>query len=289
MSMRRPSIAAAFALYALLYVVASCVFYWDGFFRYWSNGPEVWTTDVALPITGRPDHYSVVPFSRFVVFAATMGALVWCARAMFRGDPRARLVGFLLCFGWLAPQARYLAAYLHDFQSFGLASAWSAAAAMVIVPAALLSNPSVVKSFAPHEQKLAWASLPYGKGRLVGLGVALAWLFYGADLYLAAWPWIPSNAGLVFGVCSAFLSITSFVGLVNLKTWAIFGALLSALFAGGFLIAARAIGLENGAIEAGSWIAWGPSMLLALVPVAIVSALTWPLLAAMGRVTTRGY
>lgn len=276
--MKSRSLAATFAIYAVGYVIANVFFYWNGFFRYWGDGhPGFYTTCFVVDMTDRPGWISVVPLTRFGVFLATLGGLLWCARAVWRGDARARIVSIFLSLGWLAPQARYLAVYFQGFDRLPAWAAWTISAGMVALPAALLALSS------PKNETPAWSSLPFGKGRLIALGVMLAWLFYLADVYLARWPWIPSTEGLILGASAALFAVVSFVGLVGLRTWAVLGALLSAGLMGGTLLVMRASALELGYLQPSDFFGSPAAMLLAPLPLALVVVITRPFLVAIAR------
>ncbi len=280
--MKSRPLAVAFAIYAVGYIVANVFFYWNGFFRYWGAGhPGFQTTCFVVDMTDRPGWISVVPLTRFGVFATTLGGLAWCARAVWRGDARARIVSIFLSLGWLAPQARYLAVYFQGFDRLPAWAAWSISAGMVALPAALLALSS------PKNETPAWSSLPFGKGRLIALGVMLAWLFYLADVYLARWPWIPSTEGLILGALAALFAVVSFVGLVGLRTWAVLGALLSAALTGGYLLVMRSSGLELGYLQSSDFFGSSAAMLVAALPLLVVAGIASPFLIAIVRAFQR--
>src|SRR5260370_10273167 len=104
--MRRPGLAIAFALYAVGFAVVSALCYADTFFRFASHGIELWKLDLAVE-GSTPGRYNIVPLPRLALSFGVLAGLAWCARAFHRGDARARLVGFWLCFGWIAPPARF--------------------------------------------------------------------------------------------------------------------------------------------------------------------------------------
>jgi hypothetical protein len=278
-------LAVAFAAAGAAYTLANVAFYYDGFFRHLARGVSMrgLALEVATDVPGRS---SFLPLSRFGVFAGTLGALLWCARALFRGDARARLVGFFLCFGWIAPQARYLQLYLEGFHAVPAWQAWIAGAALAVVPAAVLASPSVVRAFAPHEEGLSWAALPWGKGRLVALGVLLPWLFYAADQFLMGWSyWYGAETWLGIGVLAAVTPIAAFIGLVRLRTWAVLAALVSAALASALLLALRMPAQERylDGFFASRW-----ALGLAAAPPVLVAVLAWPFLRAMGRKLREG-
>jgi hypothetical protein len=273
-------LAVSFVAAAVVYLVANVAFYYDGFFRHLHRGPSLRGLALVVP-TDVPGRVSLLPFSRFGVFAGTLGALLWCARALFRGDARARMVSFFLFFGWIAPQARYLELYLEGFHAVAPWQAWLVSSALVLVPAAILASPSVVRAFAPHEEGLTWAALPWGKSRLLALGVVLPWLFYAADNYLMGWSWwYGADAGLALGAVAAVASIAGFVGLVRLRTWAVLAALVSGVLASALLFSLRApaaAGWFEG-FFASPW-----ALVLSAAPTLLVAGLVWPFLRAMGR------
>jgi hypothetical protein len=288
--MRRPLLALAFALYAVGFAAVSAYIYWDFFFRHAGGGAmQLWTTDLVVPVAN--ERWAVAPLSRLALSAGIFAGLAWCTWAFHRGDPRARIVGFLLSFGWLAPQARLLEEYL-EFVHLAPWQAWLGAATLVLAPAAALSTPSVVRAFAPHEDKLPWAKLAWGRGRLVAVGVLLAWSYYLVDMYLAAWPWFgpwlrdQEALGLCVGVAGAVLSLVSFFGLLRLRTWSLLGALsCGAITAWGTLLIRRG-SLDAGYVGVGvghDWVASPLAVLLAFLPLTLFVALTWPILRAMGR------
>jgi hypothetical protein len=273
-------LAVAFAATAVVYTIANVVFYYDGFFQYLHHGVSMRGFGI-FTRTDAPGHISFLPLSRFVVFAATLGALVWCARALFRGDARARIVSFFLCFGWIAPQARYLELYLEGFHAVPAWQAWIGSSAVVLVPAAILASPSVAREFAPHETSLSWAALPWGKGRLLALGVLLPWMFYAADNFLMGWSWwYGADAGLALGALAATASILGFIGLVRLRTWAVLAALASGALGSGLLLSLRRPAREE---LFDGFFASNGALMLAAAPTVLVVVLSWPFLQAIGR------
>jgi hypothetical protein len=191
----------------------------------------------------------------------------------------------------MAPQARFLQLYL-AYKGLAAWQAWTLAAALVVVPAAALATPGIARAFEPHERALAWASLAWGRWRLVALGVLLAWMFYLGEIYLAAWPWFgpwlrdAAPLGMIAGVSVVALAGASTVGLFRLRTWSIFGALACSVATACGALFARHGGLDAGYVGGAAGYAMVESswaIPVAFAPLACLVALVWPILGAMSR------
>src|SRR5262249_49948088 len=129
---------------------------------------------VVVTLGGRA--VSLVPWLRIPILLGTAYALGSCALALWEGRPNARLTCFAVFFGLLLPQVGLLVIYLTTLRGVAFSTAAPGALAVLGVPALALGRPGMLKRFDAHEAGLGWASLRFGRRRLLLTVIAVSWL-----------------------------------------------------------------------------------------------------------------
>jgi hypothetical protein len=275
------ALAALACLALALFVGLHVWFYWDGFFRYWGRPLHLSANAIYLEIG--PDRFSIIPWSRIPIFVASCAALTWCAAAWWRGAVLARLGSFFIFYGLIAPQGSFLYVHLTDFGVLPRAPALVLSVALALVPALVLGAPSVLAHTTERERHLAWSQLPFGRSRLIGAGLAAAWLFFVTEAYLSRWDFIPSRVGLIAAWMSLLVAPATLFGLLRLRTWSLLTLLLLSTLASVEIVACRSQALARGYGDELGILAGWLGVAAAFAPPLIAIAVTAPFLRAAAR------
>jgi hypothetical protein len=265
----------------LVYVTLALAFWWDGFFRHWGPRLEVTRTAMYLPVA--ECLWSVAPWTRLAVLLLTAVSLGWCGVAFLRGHPLARLATLFASLGLFLPQGRHLYVYLVGLRHHSSIVAGLIVGLIVVAPALLMAVMGVGRRYREAEHSLEWARLAYGRTRLVATGVFLAWLFFVVDAYLSYGDYIGSDLGFLMGWSTMTLAVVTLVGILKLRTWALFGTLGVAGATSALLLLGRGEARAHGYF--GSESTWAHDWIvgLFLFPLVVVVALTAPFLRGLVR------
>lgn len=221
------------ALMALGYGALSVLYFYLDFFAFWHEGSAMMLESAGLAVHIEGSLWTVLSFTRPLMAAASVVMLAISANALWRGRPRARVLSVVTLWGLVLPQTLWYTEFLADWhQGQGIGVALAAALVAVSVPTALMAGRRVMRQFEGRDTLSGWATLTYGRGRLLASAVTLGWLGFAATEFMDHAYRLPSDLAY-FGALMAFaLSAAAVAGIVNLRAWALWAGVAATLFMG---------------------------------------------------------
>lgn len=228
-SLRVRAAALWMGLMSAGYAGLSALYFYEDVLKHVGGEMMVDATGVGFHIEGTL--WTYLSFTRPLMAALAVLMLGTSAVGLWRGRPRARILSLLTLWGLFLPQVLWYTEFLADWHGAqGIPSALGLALAMVAVPSALLMGRRLVRRFEGTDTLTGWATLTYGRARLLMAAVALAWLGFGATSFMDHAERLPSDLAW-FGAFMGFvLSGLAVVGIVKLRAWALWVGVAATLF-----------------------------------------------------------
>ncbi len=217
-------------LMALAYAALSVAYFHTDFFQYLHCGAttEIDQTGILVHVQG--PIWSVLSLWRVLGATVAVGMLGASAVQLWKRAPRARVFALLSLWGIFLPQLFWYTEFSTDWhQGQYLTSIPLLAIGAVAIPTALLLGRGMVRKFEGRDTLTGWANLSYGRFRLLFSAIALSWLAFGAINYLDHSLRLPSSLAYSGAFMAVILSGVSVVGLLRLRSWALWVGVGAAL------------------------------------------------------------
>lgn len=201
--------------------LSAAYFHADFFSHIHENTPMILdSTGIGVHLAGS----TWTMLSLFRVFGALLSVFLLglSARNLWKRTPRARLLAVVTLWGVLLPQTLWYTEFLADWhQGQGMGTAALAALGAVAVPTALLFGRRLVRKFEGQDTLTGWATLSYGRGRLVAAAVALCWMAFAGASFIDHSLRLPSQIAYAGALVTVALASTAVLGIMKLRAWAL--------------------------------------------------------------------
>ncbi len=196
------------------------LYFYHDVFVHWGERVTYDTAGVGFHIQG--SLWTYLSWWRPGLALLAVGMLGASAVALWRGTPRARLLSLLTLWGVLLPQTAWFTEYLADWhEGKGIATAVAGAVSVAAVPTALLWGRNLLQRFEGRDMLTGWATLSYGRGRLLASAMVLSWMGFGAASFMDHAYRLPSDLAYFGALMTLGLSAVAVAGIMRLRAWAL--------------------------------------------------------------------
>jgi hypothetical protein len=214
--------AAWMGLLSVGYAGLSAAYFHADFFSHMSPCSPLMLDSNGLATHLGGDTWTVLSFLRLVGAGLSVLLLGLSARNLWRQAPRARVGAVVTLWGLLLPQTLWYTEYLADWhEGRGILTALAAGLGVVAVPTALLFGRRLVRQFEGRDVLTGWATLSYGRGRLVAAAVVMAWLAFAGAAFIDHSIRLPSALAWSGALMAALLGGAATWGILRLRAWAL--------------------------------------------------------------------
>ncbi len=211
------------------YAALSAAYFYEDFFRYAPSDLRVDPAGIGFHVSGMT--WSYLGFFRIPMALLAVAMLAASAAALWRSRPRARILTLITLWGVLLPQVLWQTEFLADWhEGRGIPAALAAALALVLAPTLLLMGRGLARKFEGQDTLTGWATLSYGRARLLACAVGLAWLGFAATEFIDHANRLPSDLAIFGALMTLITSTAAVVGIVRLRAWALWAGVAATLF-----------------------------------------------------------
>ncbi len=212
------------------YTLLTAGYFWSDVLRFVGADRAMAVDSAGLAVHLEGNLWTVLSPWRVLLATLTAMLLGAGAVALWTRLPRARILAIIALWGLALPQVFWFTEYLLDWHDGNfLMVPVVAGLGAVAVPTALLFGRSLVRRFEGRDTLTGWATLSYGRARLVGSAIALSWVAYAGTQFMDQSYRLDSNlawAGAFMAVVFGGLAV---VGILRLRAWALWSGVIAAL------------------------------------------------------------
>lgn len=229
-SLRVRAAALWMGAFTAIYTVLTTGYFWFDVLQY--VGPDraigIDSSGIAVHLEG--NLWTVLSPWRVVLASLTALLLGASAVALWTRLPRARILAIVALWGLALPQVFWFTEYLLDWHGGNyIMVPVVAGLGAVVVPTVLLLGSSLVRRFEGQDTLTGWATLTYGRARLVGSAVALGWIGFAATAFMDQSQRLDSHLAWTGAFMAVIFGALAVMGILRLRAWSLWAGVISAL------------------------------------------------------------
>lgn len=213
-----------------LYTLGTAGYFWEDVLRFVGADRAIAIDSAGFAVQLDGVLWTVLSPWRVMLASLTAVLLGASAVALWTRLPRARVLAIITLWGLMLPQVFWHTEFLLDWHDGAyLMVPVAVGLAAVAVPTALLFGRNLVRRFEGRDTLTGWATLSYGRARLVGSAIALSWVGFAGTQFMDHSYRLDSNLAWAGAFMAVLFGGLAVAGILRLRAWALWSGVISAV------------------------------------------------------------